>query len=200
MQKDSAELAEKFPYIAYLESGVIFRPAQLHNDKLWLAKKGLDAERIIYTLCKTYMEQYPPDVNNIADLQRKLRMAEAFSLKHKLFPESKAYYAAKDLLFGAVSECTESAINKGEISSYDPSIQYLVIRLQENHYFLNLPKSSWSKLLFHIQKGNWLYIWDRFSKRYTDYWAEISFTIVILLLPFLFLQRKKRRTHVKKNK
>ncbi|NER06169.1 MAG: hypothetical protein F6K17_28065 [Okeania sp. SIO3C4] len=189
---DSTTLQNEFPYEAYLSSGILQRPADLHRDKLYLTEKGADGERIVYQLCKLYLEQQPPALTDFDDLRKKLRMAEAFALKHELFPDSKAYYASKDLLFDAVAKTIEEAIKNGEANPNDPNVLYLVMRLEENKYHLNIRKSVWSKLLFHIGKGNWSYIFDRFTKRYQDYWLEITLAVLVFALPFVLFWFRRR--------
>ncbi len=183
---------QSFPYEDYLKSGIFSQPDKLQDDRDQLRKLGFSYDRLVYRLCKFYLKKYPAEIKNFPDLQKKLRTAEMFVFLHKLFPESKVYYAAKDLIFGAVSKTVEGAVVSGAVSVHDPRVQYLVLRLQENHYFLNLPKSSWSKLFFHIKQGNWAYIWDRFLKRYQDYWMELSLCFFVLLLPIGVVVRRRR--------
>ncbi len=96
---------------------------------------------------------FPSDYDKIL---LKLRLGESLlqldGIKRFIYP------AFGDLILQGLTTHLDQGLAENKFSPQNKEVQYLIRRLRENKFFVNVPTSDWDKGLDHLKKGNLGYL------------------------------------------
>lgn len=183
---------QNFPFQDYLELTKLTDYQTLEADRRLLKEKGIDGGKFIITLGEQYLKAKPIDLQNFKQTKYSIEVGWLYlKALSKIVPEpDMSFEMMGDYLLKQIAEQVEQGIKDGRLQTDNWQTRFYVQRLEDCSYYIDIPKSDVSKLIFHVQHHNWGYIWSRVRSRYL---AEF---ILILLLPILvvgFIRLKKTK-------
>lgn len=164
-QTDEAFL-NQFPYLEYLKEFSIKNLNVLEEHRQYLSENGRDGDNFLFNLCETYLEVHPVDPTDLQDTKEKIKIGETFLRLDGVL--SSVYPAMGDFLLSMVAEAVQEGIQNEQLNPRQFDVKYLVERLEDNLYVIDIPLSNKAKFLLHAKKGNWGYIWSRVRARYLE--------------------------------
>ncbi|MEM1221066.1 MAG: hypothetical protein AAGH79_19240 [Bacteroidota bacterium] len=189
----------EFPFQALLERVDISQVKLVEEVRKQLENSGYDGNQFVEGLYQTYLEQFPIDLENQDSVKLVFSIAEVLTASEFYLPDSVwQYMGAGMFLLEEMEKKVQAALNEGRLEKEDSYTMYLVNRLGDNDFHLNLPPSNVEKLINYFQNGKYEYIWH---KMMTTYRKEFITALVIglvglgaLVLVIRWLIRRRRRT------
>lgn len=188
------EFLNQFPFEQYLEGGTPDDVKLMETHRRYLDSLGLDGDRFIMKLYEEFLKTRPLDFQNAKQINRQLQLGELMSNSEKYMPDSVFVYSALGIMiFSRIADTLEVLINKGEVDKNDFEIRYILARLAENQYAIDISTSNFSKLWKNLKECNCDYIWH---KSITTYFREFKIFLVFSffsLAGLLWLSYKYRQ-------
>ncbi|MGB0929763.1 MAG: hypothetical protein ACPGVB_03245 [Chitinophagales bacterium] len=171
-----------FPFEAYLELTKLTDYQALESDRQLLKEKGRDGTQFIITLGKQYLKARPIDLLNFRQTKYSIEVGGLYlKALPKIVPEPDVGFEVMgDYILKEIAGKVEQGIKDGILEADNWQTRFYVQRLEDCSYYIDIPKSDVSKLIFHVQHNNWGYIWSRVRSRY------LMEFILMLLLPIVF--------------
>lgn len=185
----------KFPYEEYLEQIDIRNMQIIEKHRVLLNQNGRDGNRFLISLFEKYLKATSFDVNDLDGLKMQLKISEntlQFQLKVDT-GENKTYEIIGYLLFDRVASVVQAGVKQGRLNKNSEDVKYLISKLTENQYIIDLPVSTFEKLLFHIRKGNWKYIYDRIKNVYLWQFIGLVTLVLFVFLVVIYIAIKKMK-------
>lgn len=121
-----------------------------------------------------------------------LRLGEA--LMHLDGMKSFIYPAFGDLILQGLTTRLDEGLAEGSYSAKDKEVQYLIRRLRENRFFVNVPVSDWDKGFDHLKNGNFTYLLRKVRlKQPLLFYGGISAAVFMLGLGFWRFRIRRQR-------
>ena len=180
-----------FPFEAYLELTPITDYQALEQDRKLLNDKGRAGDKFISQLGEKYLTTRPIDLTNFKQTKNTIEVGWLYlhALPQLTPKHDMSFDILGDYLLSQIAERVEKEIKTGTLPTDNWQTRFYVQRLQDCSYFIDIPKSDVSKLLFHVQNQNWAYIWSRVRSRYL---TEFLLALCLPLALFVFYFRRKR--------
>ncbi len=156
-QVQDTNFLHTFPFPEYVQFLSEATPANLVKDIDFLdTHQGpvdlfLDS---IHALQMQYVVENPKDYDY---LLKQLRMGETL-LQLDGIKKGFIFPAYGDLMLQSLSTHLDKGLSNQLYKPSDEELQYLVRRLRENKFFVNVPVSDWQKGLDHLKSGNLGYL------------------------------------------
>ncbi|MFK7905000.1 MAG: hypothetical protein AB8B69_07745 [Chitinophagales bacterium] len=192
------DFLKTFPFEAYFELTPINDYQTLEQDRQLLNENERAGDKFIEVLGKKYLETKPIDLTNFKQTKNKIEVGwlYLYALPQLIPKHHMSFDILGDHLLSQIAEQVEKQIKDGKLETDNWQTRFYVQRLQDCSYFIDIPKSNVSKLLFHVQNHNWAYIWSRVRSRY------LTEFILILLLPLalfaLYFRKRKMRMEIER--
>lgn len=148
-------------------------------------------DEFLYNSFNSQLDATTLDLYRTDSLLRYIMTAEACKHARNYLPPDNAmlFEAIGDKMLGKLTDTLSVGIQRGIFDTQDENISYLIRRLADDHYLINIRVSNLDKTLRYLQEGRYSYV---FHKLTTTYKSEfIKFLGVIVLLIMLFFFRKK---------
>jgi hypothetical protein len=170
------EFLEKFPYKSYLKTVQFtdFKTLQVHRAFLNTADtlRPNMGDEFIYSLGDNFLKLYPV-IASTQQLNAKISIGEKYlAKKMDNAADAEIYQLMGYFLLGKVAQKIEGEFKSGKFDITEPSNEAIINRLAKNKVFLSIDKSDWDKMLVAVQKGQWSYLWDRVSKKMSEWKGE----------------------------
>ncbi len=184
---------QDFPFEAYLEETKLTDYQALETDRQLLKEKGKDGGQFIAALGEQYLKAKPIDLLNFRQTKNSIEVGWMYlkALPKIVSKPDVSFEVMGDYILKEVAEKVEQGIKDGTLEADNWQTRFYVQRLEDCSYYIDIPKSDVSKLLFHVQHNNWGYIWSRVRSRY------LMEFIFLLLLPIgllgWYLKKKKNK-------
>lgn len=199
-QSDEAFLND-FPYLEYLEKFSLQKLDILEQHRQYLAENGRDGDHFLFKLCETYLSANPVDIDNPGDLKAKIQMGETFLRLDGVL--SGVYPAMGDYLLSTVTDAVQHGIKEKQLNPKKFDVKYILTRLEDNLYAVDVPMSNKDKFILHAKQGNWSYIWSRVRSRYLEefiFLLSIGIFVGIFGVRFLIRYAAKKQEFNRKLK
>lgn len=194
---NNEQFLQNFPFEAYLAVNSLRDYSILEQDRLLLEENDRPDRQFIMALGEYHLHTHPIDfalfkqTKNTLDIGALyLQYLPQLSSNHHL-----SFEMMGDYLLSQLAEQVEKNIKEGKLESDNWQTHFYVQRLEDCNYFIDIPKSNLSKLIFHLQHHNWSYIWSRVRSRYL---TEFILLLLVPLTLFAYLFNRRRKTHVSK--
>ena len=149
-----------FPYNNYLKTVAFTDFKTLQKDRLFLYDKFGDGDKFLYYLGENFIKNYPVTLNQ---LPQKISIGEAF-----ITPKNGVNTATNEIyqiigyfILGNVARKIETAVKNKQFDASTPTNQKILDRLAKQKIYVSIEKSTITKIINHVQKGNWQYILNR---------------------------------------
>ncbi|MEM1321552.1 MAG: hypothetical protein AAGG75_14945 [Bacteroidota bacterium] len=182
---------QQFPFAEYLQKNAPLRLKHLEADRKYLENRGRDPEEFLIQLIEKYKISNTLMVNDLSAYFETIRLAESFHAVKGVLPI--IYPILADELFSNCSKTLQQQIADDQLSKHDEEVKYLIRRLEENQYMVNVEMSTWEKFTMNFWAGNWGYILDRFSTRHPYWFVLFVATCLAGLSLMVYLWNKWRR-------
>ncbi len=154
----------QFPYGDYLAKKGMPSLKKLEAHRKYLENAGRDPEKFLSLLVNQYTHNPPLSPDQLNHYSEMIRLAESFyNVKGIL---TTTYPILADELFSLCGATLDKQLKEEQLSKDNEEVAYLVKRLEENKYIVNVPVSTWEKFQVHFWSGNWDYILDRMATRH----------------------------------
>ena len=190
---------ENFPFSEYLENFNWKNIKKLEEHRILLNENGRNGSNFLFKLSEVYLKSNPPKLDNLTDLGQKIKIGETFLYLENFLPD--IYPAIGDYMLSETASVVEKGVAEKKVNPENPEFLYIINRLQENSYFIDLPTSNYKKFVYHAKEGNWIYIWSRVKNRYL-----LEFIILLVVgfgtIGFLgrwWMVRRKKKAHFSAN-
>lgn len=199
---NSDTFLKSFDYENYLNTVQINDLKTIEQDRQILVNKNLDGNDFIWTLFEQYIQtnglNFDSESGNVNEL---LELGEVMFHSTYYLPDSiYIYTAVSDLIFETISKSLEDSIAVGEFDKHDFHIRYLVSRLCDNKYCIDISTPNWEKFLYHVKEGNWAYLWVKSTGTYLkEFLIGISTMILLFALALWSIYRIYKKRKNKKN-
>ena len=177
------QFLENFPYNDYLKviGFTEFATLRGHRDYLNTNREQI-GDDFLYYLGDNFLKLYPIGTS-LKQLNAKIDIGEMF-LSKKTAPTSadrEVFQLMGYFLLGKVAQKIEGEFKAGRFDINQPENEKVITRLASNKVYLSIEKSDWDKAMQALEKGNFGYLWDRFSKK-LDEWSGAGTTKSTLTL------------------
>ncbi len=196
-ESNDEQFLQNFPFEAYLAANSLRDYPTLEQDRLLLEENNRPDKQFITTLGEYYLKTQPIDfalfkqTKNTLDIGALyLQYLPQLSSNHHM-----SFEMMGDYLLSQVAEQVEKSIKEGKLDIDNWQTHFYVQRLEDCNYFIDIPKSNLSKLMFHIQHQNWGYIWSRVRSRYL---TEFILLLLVPLILFAYLFNRRKETRISK--
>ncbi|MCO6493313.1 MAG: hypothetical protein J5I98_33135 [Phaeodactylibacter sp.] len=191
------QFLDRYPFREYIEVCDYDNIRDLEFQKNYLDRMGLDGRAFIYRLYEQYVAHAEMDFGNVECMKKLLYAGELMSRsKLYLHPDSALVYsAAGDLVLSAIADSLETLLEKGRLDKRDFGVQYIIRRLDENQYGVDVPLPNWEKLLMHARNGNFGYIWRKATGTYIREFCLFLAVAIPGFCLFLWLAIRFARKH-----
>lgn len=188
----------EFPYLEYLETFSIKNIALLEQHRQFLTEQERDGDHFLFNVCEAYLLSYPVDLSDFAETKEKIKIGETFLNLDGIL--SSVYPAMGDFLLSTVTQALQDRIKDKSLDPKSFEIKYLLTRLEDNLYAVDVPMSNKDKFLLHAKQGNWGYIWSRVRARYLE---EFIFLLTMGifaggLIARFFIKRQTKKSSTQK--
>lgn len=188
----------QFPYLQYLEEFSIQNLSILEQHRQYLSEQGREGDHFLFKLCESYIQNNPIDLDNLTDTKEKLKIGETFLRMDGVL--SSVYPAMGDFLLSTLTEAVQDGIKDKSLNPKEFEIKYLLARLEDNLYAVDVPMSNKEKFLLHAKQGNWNYIWSRVRARYLEEFIFLLSIGIITcgLIARFFIKKQSKKIAVSK--
>ncbi|MEZ4884164.1 MAG: hypothetical protein R3E32_05430 [Chitinophagales bacterium] len=188
---ESKSFLQHFPFETYLEQTKLSDYQTLEKDRQLLNEKGKSGNEFITILGEKYLQQKPVNINNFKQTKNTIEVGWLYlKALNQITPKhDMSFDILGDYLLSQIAEKVEAGIKEGTLEIDNWQTRFYVQRLEDCNYFIDIPKSNLSKLLFHVQHHNWGYIWSRVRSRYL---VECMLVLMLPLALFALYFRKKK--------
>ncbi|MEO1652249.1 MAG: hypothetical protein AAFU64_01785 [Bacteroidota bacterium] len=184
-QNDDQFLAD-FPYQTYQEQKANLSLNGLEADRQFLNEQGRPGDKFLYHFYEQIAQQR---ANDIEELGERFAQAEAILAYAQDQEEAMVYEIIAQSLLENIAQELEDGIKEARYHKNGTTEQALIQQLQARKFFINIPKSNWEKLQYHIAQGHWAYIGDRAWKEFGAYLPV--FLLGLILFGFAYYHRSK---------
>ena len=198
------QFLETYPFEAHLQSCPCDDIQELEAQRQYLNRLGLEGNTFIYKLFNEYIAHADINFKNFEEIKHLLSQGEALAKSKQYLSLDSAfiYIAAGDLVLSTVADSLESALKTGKVSKRKKDTQYIIARLGESQYLINVPVSNLEKVWMHTKSGNFGYIWERatgtYLREFMTYLGGFLFFLVAATLLFLRILKKRKQKKSKK--
>ena len=191
---EPASFIREFPYQAFLEKVPLSEVSVLEWYRQELLAAELPATDWLFNLGEHWLLQDSLQLTDLRGVQERVRLgALLLDVPKVLGQDAGIYEAVGDLLLTDAAQFLEDALQAEQLDKKDPGVLYLVNRLEESGYILDIPMSSWEKFWLNAKAGRWGYIWSRVYARYFTEFLIGMGLIIALPMVVLVVRRRKRR-------
>jgi hypothetical protein len=135
-----------------------------------------------------YLQDHP---NDYAYMLQQLRMGETL-LQLDGIKKGYLFPAFGDLMLQSLATQLDQGLVDRQYKPSDEEVQYLIRRLRENKFFVNVPVSDWQKGVDHLKSGNWGYLFRKVRlKQPILFYCSISIFVLMAGAVTLLILRKK---------
>ncbi|MFK7946826.1 MAG: hypothetical protein AB8G11_04500 [Saprospiraceae bacterium] len=191
-----------FDYQNYLQKVRVNDLKTIEQDRQALVKSNINGDDFIWALFEHYIQSnglnFHNESGNVSEL---LELGEIMLHSTYYMPDSVFVYTGiSDLIFETISKSLEDSIAIGEFDKHDFHIRYLVNRLCDNKYCIDISTPNWEKFIYHIQQGNWAYLWTKSTGTYLkEFLMAIAIIILISVLLVWMIYRIYKKRKKKQN-
>lgn len=198
-KKENIEKNSQLSPKEYLKINSLEAINKLELHRKFLNKQGENGDDFIINLFEIHLQSTEIDLNEIDKISALIKLGEKLSASEAYLPDSVwTYVATSDMIFGAIAEKLQNSIDKEEIDLNDFNVKYIIQRLIDNKYAVNMPMSNWVKLSNYIREGRWDYIWHKFTSTYKkEFGIAIVSLLVFLWSCFGFYRFRSRQKQLK---
>lgn len=190
-QVRQASFLQTFPFPEYTEFLSEATPANLVMDIEFLASHEGPVDLFldsIHSLQMAYVREHPEDFDYIL---RQLRMGETL-LQLDGIKKGFIFPAYGDLILQSITTHLDKGLSDRLYKSSNEEVQYIVRRLRENKFFVNVPVSDWQKGVDHLKSGNFGYLLRKVRlKQPVLFYGGILGFFLVLGTVLMSLRRKK---------
>ena len=191
---EGTNFIQDFPYQNFLAQIPLseINSVEWFREELFLA--GLPSDDWLFELGASWMAMDTIDSNALNKIADRIRLGDhLMNVPTVLGPSAGIYEAVGDMLLEDVADYLEETIQAGDLSKKDPEVKYLVMRLEESGYIIDLPLSSFEKVVINAKEGRWDYIWSRVKARYFPQFITAMIMMTSLLVLLIVSIRSKRK-------
>ena len=198
-EKENIEKNSQLSPKEYLEINALEAIDKLELHRKFLNEQGENGDDFIISLFEIYLQSTEINLTEIDKISALIKLGEKLNASEEYLPDSVwTYVAASDMIFGAIAEKLQNSIDKEEIDLNDFNVKYIIQRLIDNKYAVNVPMSNWVKLSTYIREGRWDYIWHKFTSTYKkEFGIAIVSSLVFLWTCFGFYRFRSRQKQLK---
>lgn len=190
------EFIEQFPFKEYQKRYSLKEVAQIEHHRNLLQKEGLGGDDFIIANYELYLDSIEIDFKNTKKIRELMKVGELMSASTEYLPDSVwVYMAVGDMIFGKIASSIQTMIDQDALDLDDFNTRYIIERLIDNKYAVNVPTSNWVKLYNYVEEGRWDYIWHKFTSTYKKEFsiAVISFLGFLMACFGFYRFRKKKK-------
>lgn len=193
-RESSPAFLASFSYQKFLQEISLDDIANLENYRQALHQRNLPADDWLIQLAQTSVSDVTLDPASLHRFQEQIELGALFlRAPQVLGREAGIYEIMGDILLEEMAGMLENTIQAGQLSKKDPTVQYLIQRLEYLGYIIDLPLSSFEKLWLNACEGRWGYIWSRVQARYLPE-LLLGIGICLGLVAFFISWRLRSRT------
>ncbi|MEM6316487.1 MAG: hypothetical protein AAF960_02395 [Bacteroidota bacterium] len=164
----------------------------LEKCRAYMLSKGLRWNDFLLAMIEKKMAATDFDFEQLDDLKAILSIGEILShSSHYLSDTIYCYMAGSDLIFGGIADTVQSLIRQDLLDVADFNVRYVVQRLLDNQYGIDIPTSNWVKLYNYCKEGRWDYIWHKFTSTYQREFLTAVLIGVLGLVGLGWIWRKR---------
>jgi len=190
---DSATFCQDFPWQAHLQTGILQNYTAMEAQRHFLDSAAQLGDWYLETLFETYTRQLAGPLTNTQQVQQQLETGQRFLTIGQLLPEAHYMFeAGGDILLSNLKNRLDSALEAGTVQKSSEEVQYLIKRLGHLQYNVKVPVANYEKFWYHVQEGNFGYIWKRIRYRYLPEFLGLVAILIVVLATLLFRFFKKR--------
>jgi len=119
-----------------------------------------------------------------------------WSHSNKYLPDSVfIYMVGSDMIFETIADTLKILIDQKTVDIKDFKVKYLVQRLIDNKYAIDIPVGNWTKLYKYVQEGRWDYITHKFTSTYQKEFITALFiggSLLACVGGYFFSYRKRK--------
>lgn len=163
------QLLDSFPYEAYLGTYSIDNIAVLESHRKMLHNNAIDGDDFVYELFGQFMELNPLDYKNIAVISSMVELGIVYRNIDKTIIESTSIYKTVGRgILKKTSSYIEQEIKNKHLDPNDIEIEYLIRKLDQNKFIIDIQPSDIKKAMDRIKDGDWEYLGRKFKSRFSD--------------------------------
>ena len=191
---------QDFPFAELVQYLDLRQIKEVEGIRQLLENRGVSGDPMIEGLYKEYLKQYPINLNNPDSTKLVFSIAETLGASVYFLPDSVwQFIGASMYLLDEMESVVKDQLDAGTLQKGDEYTHYLIDRLGNNEYYLNLPPSNVEKLINYAKNGKFGYIWHKMK---TTYRSEALLFLAAVAISFVFLlgfvrswkkRRRKRR-------
>lgn len=181
--QNDAQFLEDFPYQKYQDQKINISLNVLEADRQLLNELGRPGDKFLYNY---YQQIRLSPSENIQHLWKRFEQAEAVLRYAQTQPDAMVYEIIAQSLMENIAQELEDGIKAATFNKRGALEKKLIQHLQNQQFFINIPKSNWEKLQYHVSEGNWTYIADRVWKEYRQYLIAVLFGLMSFVLAYYF--------------
>lgn len=182
---------QTFPFSEYAQFLSEATPANLVTDIEFLTANDGPVDLFldsIHSLQMAYIHQNPDDYDFFL---QQLRMGETL-LQLDGIKKGFVFPAYGDLILQSLTTHLDESLSEKLYKPSHEEIQYLVRRLRENKFFVNIPVSDWQKGMDHLKSGRLGYLFRKVRlKQPTLFYGSIMAIFLFVGTGLFVLRRKK---------
>lgn len=158
---------QQFPVAQYLDSISLKDIQLLEGHRQYLNQHGMDGDDFMFAIFEKALETNPIRLQETQSVKKWLDLAEVHSYAGHFFPDSVfIYQVISDHLFASVADSLEQYVTKHPEQLKEFSTRYLIQRLLDKQYGIDVPINNWTKLKMYMKEGRWAYIWHKCTSTY----------------------------------
>lgn len=190
-QADSVFFSD-FPFATYSNVAKEQPLSYLVNDVEFIDKSKLDPNRFLDSFYVYLMPTKAANKVELAHLQQVIKIGEGLMNLDGI--SLRAFPAFGDLLLQDVTSILEDGLKQEIFNARDFEISYMITRLRENQFFVQVPMSDWDKGWSHLNDGNYKYLIRkvRLKQPVLFYGGLATVTAVLLFFSLLMVKKLNR--------
>lgn len=193
---------DSFPFEIYCQQqkDILDEVRILEEHKQQVNRLGFDGDIFLMEVFKEYLTATTLDYNDVESFKPLLGLAETMYQSDKYLPDSIFVYSAiSSMLFGTVADSLQTLIYDEKVDANNFHMHYLLSRLSDYRYHVDVPTPNTQKLLSYMKQGRWTYIWHKLRTTYlTEFLLFLGGCFAGILVLFkIWNFRKKRKQKIK---
>jgi len=196
------EFFKKFRFEEYASTYDLEDIMLLESHKNILYKKGIDGDFFLITLFQQHVSKQPMDFKDLSTLKPMLKHAELLRCSDNYLPDSVfVYKALADEYLKKIADSLEVLVKNKDVDIKSFEIKYVLERLSENNYYIDIREPNLSKLIRYMKEGRWDYIVQKLKTTYkTEFLTACTIGILFSILIFFGYKKRKRNQFISHEK
>ena len=183
-----------FSFTAYLAETELHDVRALESQRRQLEGNGIDGDRFLEAVFHRFLEESALNLDDRETVRYHLYLGELLANSRQYLADSiYIYMVGSDMVFSNLAELIMERLDAGTLDKEDFHIRYVIARLGDNQYHVDIPVGQWRKLWIYIREGRWDYVIFRLTTSYRKELAALILMTMALFGTGVYWWRKKKR-------